>query len=435
MPAVSILAPVRADFGWRDLRTMTFRKEGRPLPRRTPAGKGDQMKRRTTWWLVGLLVLVVGGGGTAAVFQAVSKSNARAAEKKKEAVPLEFAGRDVVQLVPRMLASELLLPGTVQAVSQATVRSKVSAEVRTVSVREGDRVAAGQVLVEFDTAYLRVQLAERQATLESARAQLAQTERTREVNAQLVKQNFISQNAFENADAAHRSQRAAVAVAQAQVDQIKLSLSDAVVRAPISGLVSKRLVQPGEKVTFDAPLMSIVDLGQLEVQAQAAVSDIPQVTTGARAEVEVEGLAEQTFVGRVERINPSAEPGSRTINVYVALTNEKALLKAGMFARVRLRVQRDKEVATLPLSAIQNEAGQNIVWIIADGRIAKRTVSVGRRDERAQLIEIVSGLNAGDRVIATKFDNLRDGLAAKIIGETPVAAKVADQDPPRARAN
>jgi len=302
-------------------------------------------------------------------------------------------------------------------------------------VREGDRVRAGQVVVEFDTAHLRTQLAERQATLESARAQLAQTERTREVNAQLVKQNFISQNAFDTADAAHRAQLAAVAAAQAQLDQTRLMLSDAVVHAPIGGVVAKRHVQPGEKVPFDAPLMWIVDLAQLEVQAQAAVSDIAQVATGARAEVEIEGLAERTFVGRVDRINPSAEPGSRTINVYVGLANENSLLKAGMFARVRLRAQRDREVPALPVSAIQSDAGQNIVWIIVDEKLAKRVVTVGRRDERAQLIEIVNGLDSSDRVIATKFDNLRDGLAAKIVGGTPAAAKVADKDAPRPSAN
>ena len=392
------------------------------------------MTKRTRWWLVGLLVLGIGGIG-ASVFQSILKSNAKAAEKKKEMPPLEFAARDLVQLAPRVLSSELLLPGTVQAVSQATVRSKVSAEVRMVSVREGDRVRAGQVLAEFDTAQLRMQLAERQATLESARAQLAQTERTREVNAQLVKQNFISQNAFDTADAAHRAQVAAVAAAQAQFEQSRLLVSDAVVHAPISGLVSKRHVQPGEKVAFDAPLMSIVDLAQLEVQAQAAVSDIPQVTTSARAEVEIEGLADRTFIGRVERINPAAEPGSRTINVYVALPNENSLLKAGMFARVRLRVQRDREVAALPISAIQSEAGQSIVWTIADSKLVKRVVTVGRRDERAQIVEIVNGLDSTDRVIATKFDNLRDGLAAKIVGGAPAAAKVADKDDPRPLAN
>ena len=101
-----------------------------------------------------------------------------------------------------------------QALSQATVRSKLSAEVRAVHVREGQRVSAGQVLVEFDTAALKVQLAERSATLESAKANLAQNERTRQVNAQLVKQNFISQNAFDTADAAYRAQAAAVEAAQ-----------------------------------------------------------------------------------------------------------------------------------------------------------------------------------------------------------------------------
>jgi RND family efflux transporter MFP subunit len=388
------------------------------------------MTKRTKWWLAGLTVVVV-GGLTVAVFQGITRSNARAAEKKKEQPPLEFTARDIVQLAPRALSAELLLPGTVQAISQATVRSKVSAEVRMVSVREGDKVRVGQVVAEFDTAQLRTQLAERQATLESARAQLAQTERTREANAQLVKQNFISQNAFDTADAAHRAQVAAVAVAAAQLEQTRLMLADAVVHAPIDGLVSKRHVQPGEKVAFDAPLLSIVDLGRLEVQAQAAVSDITLVTVGSRAEVEVEGLPDRTFAGRVERINPSAEPGSRTISVYVGLTNENALLKAGMFARVRLRARPEREVAALPLSAIQSEAGQNIVWIIADGKLMKRVVTIGRRDERSQLVEVVNGLDPADRVVATKFDNLRDGLAAKIVGGAPAASKVARDDAAR----
>jgi len=389
-------------------------------------------KRKRLLWLGGLLVLVAGGIG-AVVFQTV-KSNAHA-EQKKDVPALEFASRDIVQLAPRALSVELLLPGTVQAVSQATVRSKVSAEVRRVAVREGDRVRAGQVVAEFDTAQLRMQLAERQATLESARAQLAQTERTREANAQLVKQNFISQSAFDAADAAHRAQLATVAAAQAQLEQIGLQLGDAVVHAPIDGLISKRHVQPGEKVAFDAPLVSIVDLAQLEVQAQAAVSDITQVTIGARAEVEVEGLADRSFTGKVDRINPSAEPGSRTINVYVTLANEKALLKAGMFARVHVRAQQDKEVPALPVSAIRSDNGQSVVWLIADSKLVRRAVSLGRRDERAQFVEIVSGLEPADRVIATKFDNLREGLAARIVGGNAIPAKVAEKDAARSLAN
>lgn len=392
------------------------------------------MTKRTRWWVAGVVVLALGGVGLAVV-QGVQRSQARAADKKKETPALEFAARDIVQLAPRVIAAELLIPGTVQAVSQATVRSKVSAEVRSVAVREGDKVRAGQVLVQFDTAQLRTQLAEREAALESARAQLSQAERTREVNAQLVKQNFISQNAFDTADSAHRAQVAAVAAAAAQLDQTRLMLADGIVRAPIDGLVAKRMVQPGEKVAFDAPLLSIVDLARLEVQAQAAVSDVPQVVIGAKAEVEVEGIPERTFAAKVERINPSAEPGSRTINVYVGLANDNALLKTGMFAHVRLRAKQERQVAALPLSAVQSDAGQSIVWVIADGKLARRAVGVGRRDERAQFVEITSGLDPADRVIATKFDNLRDGLAAKIVGGAPAAAKMARDDNARPATN
>ncbi|HXF46909.1 MAG TPA: efflux RND transporter periplasmic adaptor subunit, partial [Burkholderiaceae bacterium] len=331
------------------------------------------MTRRMKWWLAAAGAIVAAAIG-AAVLNGAAKSQARAADKKKPQPPLEFSARDIVQLAPRQLAQELVLPGTVQAVAQATVRSKLSAEVRRVLVREGDRVAAGQVIAEFDTAQLKMQLAERAAALESARAQLAQIERTRAANAQLVKQNFISQNAFDTADSSYRAQVAAVEAAQAQLEQTRLLLADAVVRAPIGGLVAKRSVQPGEKVAFDAPLFSIVDLARLEVQAQAPVVDIARISLGAKAEVEIEGLPQRRFAGRVERINPAAEPGSRTIFVYVGLNNEDRLLRAGMFARVRLQVGQDAEVAALPISAVHNDGGQSFVWVIADGKLAKRAV-------------------------------------------------------------
>ena len=134
--------------------------------------------------------------------------------------------------------------------------------------------------------------------------------------------------------------------------------------------------------------------------------------------------------GRVERINPSTEPGTRTINIYVSLPNEDALLRAGMFARVALVTSVEAEVPALPISALRTENGTTFVWTIRDGKIARRLVETGRRDERSQLVEVTGGLTPEDRVLATKFDNLKDGLAAKVlsgIGE----ARVAGKDTPR----
>jgi membrane fusion protein, multidrug efflux system len=386
-------------------------------------------RRAKMGWMVGLLVLALVGAGGAVI---ASRSKPQDAGKKDERPPLEFARADVVTLQPKRLSVELAVPGSVQAVSQATVRSKLSAEVRRVLVREGDRVSAGQVVAEFDTAQLRAQLAERTATYESARAQLATTERTRQANAQLVKQNFISQNAFDTADSAYQAQLAAVAAARAQLEQTQISMNDSVVRAPISGVVSKRNVQPGEKLAFDAPLMSIVDLAQLEVQAQVPVSDVPQIRKGMATQVDIEGIRGRAFAGRVERINPSTEPGTRTVNIYVSLPNEETILKAGMFAKVVLTTVPEAEAPSLPMSAVRSDGQQSYVWIIADGRLARRDIATGRRDERAQLVEVTSGLSPSDVVLATKFDNLKDGLAAKVVG-LPGEAKLADRRTPDGR--
>ncbi len=385
------------------------------------------MKTRTKLGVALAVVALVAAGSALGLRASKSQPEEVA---KKAAPPLEFVAADLVALRAAPLVTELVMPGSVQALSQATVRAKLSAEVRVVRVREGEKVHAGQVLAEFDTAALRVQLAERVATLESARAQLAQTERTRQANAQLVKQNFISQNAFDTADAAFRAQAAAVEAAQAQLAQVQLLLSDAVVRAPIAGHIAKRHVQPGEKVGFDAPLIGIVDLSRLEVQAQAPVSDVASIAPGAPAVVAIEGLPDRPFEGRVERVNPSTEPGTRSINFHVSLPNAASVLRAGMFAKVRLGVG-GQPVPALPVSAVRSEAGEHFVWVLADGALRRQPVTLGRRDERAQLIEIRSGLTRADRVIATKFDNLRDGLAARVISGAAGEARVADRDAPR----
>jgi membrane fusion protein (multidrug efflux system) len=360
------------------------------------AAPGDFMtKTRKGWLVAAVLAVAIVGGGIGAMQRGVLNIGASAEPAKKEQPPLAFAATDVVRLAPHRLSVELSMPGTVQAFNQATVRSKLSAEVRRLPVREGDRVAAGQVIAEFDTAQLRNQLAERQATLESAR---------------------------DTADDAYRAQAAAVQAAEAQLAQTRLLLSDAVVRSPIAGQVAKRYVQPGEKVAFDAALLHIVDLSRLEVQAQAPVADVARIAQGTEVEIDVEGLADRPYRGRIDRINPTTEPGSRMIAVYVQLPNDDGQLRGGMFARVRLQVGGESPVPALPVTSVQEDRGQTYVWIIDGGKLARRNVVTGVRDERAQRIEITAGLNGNEQVIGTRFDNLREGMLANIVSAAPKVA-------------
>jgi RND family efflux transporter MFP subunit len=361
------------------------------------------------------LVLVCAAGGAFFAF-----GGHAAVEAKTDApVTLEFLATQLTRPAQRRLAYDLALPGTVQATSQAMVRSRVSGVIKQVNVREGDPVAAGQVVAEFDTNVLRAQLAEREAGLASAKANLEQAQRTREANAQLVQRSFITQNAFDTADATYQAQVATVAAAQAQVAQAQIQVDDAVVRAPIAGRVARRYVQPGEKVGQDAQLFTLVDLARLEVQAQAAVSDVALVQPGTAADVQIEGLSGQHFRGRVERINPSADPGSRSIDLYIAFPNEREQVRTGMFANVHLHLPAERASTALPVAAIQSDAGQNFIWVVRDGRLARRVVTVGRRDEAAQLVEILGGAGADDEVLATRFDNLKDGGPARILAVAP----------------
>jgi membrane fusion protein (multidrug efflux system) len=371
-------------------------------------------KRGTLWIVAGVIGLAAVVGAGAMTYQ---RRQAQEEAQKKGAKPaLEFAQTDVARLQERRLSVETELPGTLMAVAQTTVRAKLNAEVKRVLVREGDTVAAGQTIAEFDTAQLRAQFAERTATLEQQRAQLATSERTRNANAQLVKQNFISQNAFDTADGAYQAQLASVAASKAQLEQIEIVLNDAIVRAPISGTVAKRSVQPGEKVAFDAPMLQIVDLSLLEVQVQTPLTAVTAMRPGMPAKVDIEGITGRSFAGRIDRINPSAEAGTRMIHLYVSLKNEGSLLKAGMFARVTLTTGAERAASALPLAAVRGEGAASYVWVIAGDRLARRSVTTGLRDEKGQLLEIVSGLQPAEVVLATKFDNLEDGMAVKILG-------------------
>ena len=373
------------------------------------------MNRKAKWVIAGgiLGLAAIVGAGAVTVQRRQAQQDAERAGGKPA---LEFAQSDLVRLQRRKLTVEAELPGTLQAVSQATVRAKVAAEVKRVLVREGDKVEVGQQLAEFDTATLKAQLAERSAALQSAKADASTTKRTRDANEKLLKQNFISQNAYDLTEGAYQTKLAAVELAKAQLEQTQIMLNDTIVRAPISGVISKRWVQPGEKVGFDAMMIGIVDLSQLEVSAQASLADIAKITPGMPARVQIEGLPDRAFEGKVERINPSAEAGTRSINVYVSLTNEQSILKAGMFARVRLTMESEREATALPVAAVRGDGTQTFVWLLVANKLERRPVTVGTRDDRASLIEILSGVQPSEDVLATKFDNLQHGQAARIKG-------------------
>jgi RND family efflux transporter MFP subunit len=387
-------------------------------------------------WLLGggLAVALLAGAGVAVMTGALKlpglgMPNAEAAntkgDKKKE-VPLEFVPREVVQPTLARLPGVVEFSGPLVAPQTAMVRAKAGGTLLALNVSEGSRVQAGQVLGRIELADLASRLAERNAGIESARAALVQAERTHLSNERLAAQQFISQPALELSRAALDTAKANVNAAQAALETTRVAQRDGTLVAPISGIVAKRHALPGEKVSVEQQVLTIVDLAKLELAGNVGTHEVSRIAAGMPVQVQVEGVA-QPVAGRIARIAPAAEPGTRSIGVTIELANPKETLRAGQYAMARATLADDTDRLTLPGAAVGNTSGQDHVWVIENGVLARRAVAVGRRDPREDRVEVLQGVTLASQVLAARFENLREGAKAVVVAakSAPVASAAA----------
>lgn len=372
--------------------------------------------------LVLLILLTVAGGVIWSLMQR-SPAPAKPATPVAAVPPtLEFLAQEVVTASPMEIRQTLSLSGSLRAVDIATVKARVPADVRQVLVREGESVRAGQIVVVTDGTEYEARVAQARGNLDAARAQLEIATKTRDNNRVLVEKGFISRNAFDNAESQYAAAAANVAAARGAMNIVQKSLNDTIIRTPISGLVAARYVQPGEKVSPDNKLLDIVNLQKMELEAAVPTSDIAQIVVGQQVSLRIEGLPE-TFDGKVVRVNPSTQAGSRSVLVYVQVANPKNVLRVGMFAEAQLVLKAKQGVLALPQSAVRKDTQGAFVYTIADGQLNKTPVTVGIdcRSNDEYLTEIISGLDFGAQVIRTDMGNLQTGTRVRVAA--PAAAR------------
>ncbi|MBU6271356.1 MAG: efflux RND transporter periplasmic adaptor subunit [Betaproteobacteria bacterium] len=328
---------------------------------------------------------------------------------------LEFAAGDLITLAPGSITRSIPITGSLRAVRQGLVRAKAAGELRELLVREGESVSAGQTIARVDPTEFESRVKEREAQLRSAQAQLEQAESTLARNRQLIDRGFISPSALDNASSALDAAAGARDAAQAQLAVARKALADTAVLAPMSGVVAERFVQPGEKVSPDVRILSLIDLSQLEIEAPVPASELGAVRIGQAVSLQVEGVAGEQS-GRILRIGPSTSTGTRSVPVYIGIDNRGDRLRAGLFAQGSLALETRQGVITVPLSALRERAGRSFVYAVQDGRLVEKDVVPGLRDESARdarggagAIEVRSGLAAGDRIVAVNLGTLRAG--------------------------
>ena len=356
--------------------------------------------------------------------QAASKPRtvAAASAAAASAVPLEFLASEVVQPGRASLSQSIEFSGPLVAPNTAVLRAKAAGTLLGLSVREGDRVSAGQVVGRIDMADLGSRIAERGALLESSRATLAQAERSHASNERLAAQGFISASALDSSRAQVDTARAGLNAAQATLDTTRIAQRDAALVAPIAGIVAKRHVLPGEKVTVEQPVLTLVDLRTLELAGSVATHEVGRLAPGMAVWVTVEGNA-APLAGQLVRIAPTAEAGTRSIGVTVALSNGQERLRGGQYALARVELADPQQRMVLPVPAVASTGGQSQVWLIDQGVLVRRAITLGRRDDAGGRVEVLDGLAADAQVLAARFDNLREGAPARVVAaRTPPAA-------------
>lgn len=390
-----------------------------------------QKKKTRLRWLIALLVVAaVLWVGRQMVAKRTAAQAAVAATAASAPTPrLELGPQDLLPVQPTTLSRRLEVSGSLKAVNTAVVKARVAAELKTLTVREGDAVKAGQVIGQLDTTEydLRLRQAEQQAA--AARAQLDIARRQLANNKALVAQGFISPTALDTATSSEAGAQATLQAALAAAELARKSRDDATLVAPIAGLVAQRLAQPGERLPLDARIVEIVDLSRIELEAAIAPQDLASLQLGAKAGLLLDGSG-QEVAATVVRINPSATAGARTVAAYLAVAPHPGL-RHGLFARGSVELGQTTALA-IPLSAVRNDQAQPYAIRLRDGRAERRVLALGAQGRPAQAaagggdwVEVRSGLDAGDQVLAASAGLVADGVLLKL----PPAAAAAPGAP------
>ena len=286
------------------------------------AAAGLSPKRRRWPWVLLLLLLAAAAAGAFWLYQnrqdggAAAPVQPPAAEQAADPA-MQLTPGEVTEVSPQLLRQIVRVTGSLAPNRQSQLTSEVPGRINSVNVRPGDMVSEGDVLVQIDVESLGIQAEQQRSTAEATRTQLALAEAQLQRTRALLEKGFTTASALDEAEANVNQLRANLSALQGQVAAAEISVEDATVVAPFDGSVAARSVAPGESVSVGAPLVTLVDLSTVEVQAFAPVGASARIEQGQSVALQIEGIADRTFEGKVERISPVAAEGTRTIPVYI----------------------------------------------------------------------------------------------------------------------
>jgi len=367
-------------------------------------------EQRLRWGSIGLAGLVA---GSVVVFACGGKETETGMAAVDPVVTVGAENITVAQLAE--LRSGPTISGSLQPRTEARVRAEIAGPVEQTHAEEGQRVRAGALLARLDDTAVRDAYLSAKSAVRTAESALQNAQRNLERSSRLAQAGALPERDLETAQLNATNAEGALADAQARLASAGKQLAQTTVRAPITGVISEREVDAGDVVTVGAELFRIVDLGSLRLEASVAASEIDRLKPGMPVEFAVSGY-DRRFTGRIERINPTVDPTTGQVRIYVTIPNERQSLVSGLFAEGRVATDTRKAIG-VPADAVDERGTEPVLHVVKAGRVKHLPVRLGVRDEATNLVEIASGVAAGDTVLLGSAQGVAEGATIRVSQE------------------
>lgn len=373
--------------------------------------------RVARWRSIGWLAL----GAAAGIGMVACNKEDGKPPQDNPAPPVLLGPENFTTVQETTLATGPIISGSLTPVREAEVRAETTGPVRETRVEAGQRVNAGAVLARLDDTSLRDAYLSARAALRSADVSLEDAKRDLERDERLYQAGAVSERDLERSRTRVANAEAAQADARARMVSAQEQLEKTTVRAPFPGVVSVREISAGDVVQTGALLYTVIDPRVMQLEATVPADQLQSLKVGTPVEFTVSGYGKRRFQGRIDRINPAVDPATRQVRIYVTIPNRDEGLVAGLFTEGRVESQRKRALA-IPVTALDPRGLSSEVLRLERSRVRRVHVDLGIRDLAAEMIEVESGLAAGDTVLLSSAQGLAEGTLVTVQRESEVGA-------------
>lgn len=359
-----------------------------------------------------IIVLVIAAAGGAAFYLNAEDEGNQATNTVQQRREVSVT---VVDVGTRTLREMVRGIGTLRATAVVDIRPEIAGRVRSINFEEGGPVSAHQVLFNLDDSKLQRQLSSREAALRSAQARLENAERRFRRITELRAQGATTADEYDQARTDLDAAESDVQELEADVEFVREQIRDTVLHAPFDGVISQKLVDPGSFVQVGEHLATVYRIDPLEISFHIPERYLGRVTLGQQVEIVVAAHPDTRFEGEVHFISPAVREATRDVLVRAKIDNPDGRLTPGAFATAQLIIDERVDRPVTPEEALVATRAGYMVYLVNDLISERRNVRTGLRE--GGMVEILEGLEPGDRIVRVGHMRLSGGERVRIVDE------------------